>query len=375
MRVLHVIGRLGRGGDTAAVYSAGRYLKGHGCYFDYVTHEGYDPAFVEKLKAEGSGIYILKGDVRGLGILGYYRAFRNLLKDMSTTYDALHIHTSMQSGVALYAAKKGRIKKRICHAHTNSIQRPASGIKKKLIMPFFKYLINKYSTHKVACGVEAGDFLYGRNTNYTVIKNGVDKDKFTNVQQERLNALRKKLNLPEDCLIIGHVGRFSDMKNQKYSLSLFSKLSIHNANAFLVFVGDGENYNEVREMAKGMSANILFAGKRNDVEVFMSLFDVLLLPSFPGEGLPITLVEAQISGCYCISSDNVTKEADLGVGLLDYASLNDMNLWIDKILGSKKIIKPPHQDINSAIKKNKFDMGDTDLNWKRLYGLAGEYLS
>lgn len=101
MRILHVIGRLGQGGDSVAVYSVSHQLRDSGCQFDYVTHEGYNQVFVDKVRSEGSNVYILKGDVRKLGIFGYFKALKKLLENIDK-YDVIHVHTSMQAGIALW---------------------------------------------------------------------------------------------------------------------------------------------------------------------------------------------------------------------------------------------------------------------------------
>ena len=41
------------------------------------------------------------------------------------------------------------------------------------------------------------------------------------------------------------------------------------------------------------------------------------------EGLPVSLIEAQGSGLPCIISDQISKEVDLGMDLVDYAPLDD----------------------------------------------------
>ena len=54
VKILHVIGYLGCGGDTTAVNNVRKYidLNGKKFQFDFVTHEGYNKDFVNQLEKE-----------------------------------------------------------------------------------------------------------------------------------------------------------------------------------------------------------------------------------------------------------------------------------------------------------------------------------
>ena len=64
MRILQVVGRLGRGGDSAAILSAMGHLQKQGVVFDFLTHPGFVERTAEQVKAAGSRVWVLPGDVR-----------------------------------------------------------------------------------------------------------------------------------------------------------------------------------------------------------------------------------------------------------------------------------------------------------------------
>lgn len=111
----------------------------------------------------------------------------------------------------------------------------------------------------------------------------------------------------------------------------------------LVWIGDS-NANLLLDQIKlnGLEKYFNFLGQRNDVADLLQYIDVFLMPSL-FEGLPISAVEAQASGCECLLSDNITRMVD--VGLCSFLPIGEGNegLWAEKIneLLNKKRTKLP----------------------------------
>lgn len=337
MRILYIVGRLGMGGDSAAIFSTldmlieGEKIRVNDV--DFLTHDiGYNQNKVKELRQKGHNVYILPGDVRKMGPVNYFFAVYNLLKKKGP-YDVVHIHTSLQSGIALLAAKMCCVPKRICHAHTNSIQRKASTLSKFIATPIFKILIDFSTTDKVACGKMAGEFLYG-NHFFRILKNGIDLEAFKAVTQEDIKNIRSELMDEREQILVGHIGRFSEMKNQKYIISLAERMK--ETNVKFILVGDGEGYENIKQIADEKSLPIKFLGRRNDIPQLLMAFDLLVLPSLQGEGFPVTLVEAQAAGCPCVVSTNVTREANLGLNLVEFVDLENCQEWIKQVYACRE---------------------------------------
>lgn len=164
-----------------------------------------------------------------------------------------------------------------------------------------------------------------------ILKNGIDCDRFLFIPEMRKHV-REELQLEQDALVIGHVGRFAHQKNHAYLIEVFAQLTRFRPNSILLLAGEGplrmEIENQVREL--NLEKHIRFLGIRADIERILQAFDVFVFPSIH-EGLPLTLIEAQGVGLPCIISDAITKEVDLGMNLVEHVPLADKMAWIEKM--------------------------------------------
>ena len=364
INVLHVIGYLGRGGDTTVVLDVMKNMDNSKYHFDFITHDRADPLVVEQLRKLGCKVYVLEGDVRKLGILKYQKEIRSILKKSPYQYDFIHTHTSMQSGIAMMAAKHEGIKGRICHSHVSAVQRK-TGKLAKMVTPFFRYLYNHYSTKKVGCSKMAGDFLFGKNE-YTLLYNGVDTNRFKSVTENDIKKIENELGINSDEIVIGHVAHFGNLKNQKFDLELSEELKGDNIR--FVLVGKGANFEQIKQAAKPLGDRVIFTGQRDDVNVLMKRFDCTILPSLPGEGFPVTMMEAQAAGSKCIISDKVTPEVEVGLDLVEMISTTDKQKWLKLIREIKR-----NSDINARnhyadmLEEKGFGKQQFVKNWLSLY--------
>lgn len=111
--------------------------------------------------------------------------------------------------------------------------------------------------------------------------------------QTRARA-RSLLDLPDDVLVVGTVGRLDYQKAPEHLLEAMSRL--HHP-AVLVWVGDGElAATAARTAARlGITDRVRLLGHRDDVQQLLPAFDVFAMAS-RYEGLPCAVVEAQQCG-------------------------------------------------------------------------------
>lgn len=355
IKVLHVVGFLGKGGDTTAIMNIYNYMKEkkNNITFDFLTHDGCNQSTVKMLEEDGCKVFILDGDVRKMGTIKYYKKIKKILK--SNNYDAIHFHTSFQSCIGLMAAKKAKIKIRICHSHTTNVQRKINILKRIIYLPICRLLINHIATKKVSCSIPSGEFLFGKKSKYDVIYNGLKLNELKKIDKSKKENLIKKYDL-NNKIVIGQVGNFNDNKNQQFTLKLAKELD--QKKYIFFFLGDGVTFSFIKNTVKENNLkNVILTGRVNDVNVYMSIFDFLLLPSQFGEGLPVTLIEQQIinDNCECITSNIVTNEANLGNVV--YLEL-EIKKWIENIKNKK---------VEKIINIQKFDINNTAKEWLMLY--------
>lgn len=202
---------------------------------------------------------------------------------------------------------------------------------------------------------------FGESRRVEVLQNAVDIESYSPSEEKR-SAYRKELNIADDTIVIGHVGRFFEPKNHEFLIDVFSELYRKCKKHRLVLVGDGELKGKIEEKVKALSLedHVSFLGNRLDISGILSAFDIFLFPSL-WEGLPLTLIEAQAAKLPCFVSDTVTREVDTS-NLMNYIPLEiGAEKWADKILSYEK--KPVEYnglfefDINTVIKRLSEEYG------------------
>ena len=254
--------------------------------------------------------------------LKYYEKFAKLCK--KERYDVIYIHgSSSLMFLELWIAKHYDCKKRISHSHNTTCNH-------KLLDKIFRPAFYRGITQAVACGNDAGVWLYG-NRNFIILNNGRDPEKYKFNSTIR-NRIRKELGIDKDCLALGHVGSFNEQKNHEFLIKIFKELISIKQNSKLFLIGDGKGKNEIIQYVNslGLQKNVVFTGNINNVEDYLQAMDVMALPSLY-EGLPLVVIEWQMSGLPCILSDKITKECVFTDNVYYMSLTNSAHQWAKKI--------------------------------------------
>ena len=136
-------------------------------------------------------------------------------------------------------------------------------------------------------------FRVGRSEQFAVIPLGIDMSAYA-LWQSRQTRLRAELNAHDDQVLVGIVGRLTEIKNHDLFLQGAALLKKNTAaKVRFVIIGDGNLRGDLEKQAKslGLSEDVSFLGTRNDPEDFYPALDIVALTSL-NEGTPLTLIEA-----------------------------------------------------------------------------------
>lgn len=169
-----------------------------------------------------------------------------------------------------------------------------------------------------------------RVDNTATIRNGIDMPRFMEPGIHR-QTKREEIGLPKDAFVVGHVGRFSEQKNQMYLVEVFRSIARRRADAFLLMVGSGDSAAaEAKLREYGLQDRYRILSHRKDINELLAVMDVFVFPSI-FEGLSVSLVEAQAAGLRCIVSDRCSTEG-LCTETCISMPLGDPEKWADAAL-------------------------------------------
>jgi glycosyltransferase involved in cell wall biosynthesis len=137
-------------------------------------------------------------------------------------------------------------------------------------------------------------FRIGRAAQFRVVPLGLDLDEM----QEQRGALRRELNITDNEIAVGIVGRLCEVKHHALLLEA-ARLVINacpSSRLRFVIVGDGHLRGDLEILSQklGISDRVHFTGFRRDATSLYGEFDIVALTSL-NEGTPLTLIEAMAS--------------------------------------------------------------------------------
>jgi glycosyltransferase involved in cell wall biosynthesis len=310
--ILHVVGRLDRGGVETWLLAVLRRTDPTRWTTHFLVHTAKPAAYDAEVQALGGQLHAIRPV--GRSPFRYWTALQRLFRTAGP-FTVVHSHIHHMSGIVLTAAARARVPVRIAHSHldTRSLDRAASS-GRRLYLRAMQGLLRRSATVGLAASAAAAGALFGEgwrsDPRCRILHYGIDLAPFA-VKPEP-TTVRAELGLPLDAFVVGHVGRFDTQKNQIALVEALPALLVQEPKARLLFVGaDGPGSPaDQRARALGVADRVVYAGVRSDVaRLMLSAMDVFALPS-RYEGLPLVALEAQAAGLPCVLSDGVSEEAD-----------------------------------------------------------------
>lgn len=296
-RVLHVVGGLHTGGAETWLAEVVPVTAKGGWQPDFCLLDDEEGALAPAFRRAGFRIQHCSMRPRW----SFATRLRNLMR--AGNYGIVHSHVLLFSGFVAAIAKSAGIPVRIAHAHNSHDGRKMHWLRRGYRTAMRGH-IRWFGTHALACSSDAAEFL-GCKAEW--LPYGVNLKRFSG---SRVLLRRTDFGIPQDALVIGHVGRLTEQKNQGFLIRAFAEASSRDEKVHLVIAGEGLLREDLQRLAysSGYADKVHFLGRRDDVAKLMrGLFDAFLMPSFH-EGLPVALLEAQAAGLPCLVSDRIGME-------------------------------------------------------------------
>lgn len=374
IRILHEVTSMNTGGVETLLMNIYRNIDRSKIQFDFMMHREEGKSFYEnEIKELGGRIY------SGIPFnpfkhKKYIKSLEDFFKE-HPYYKILHAHNAF-SMYTLRSAKRYGVKVRISHSHNG---RPKLFDYKTPFKLYARLKVKKYSTDLYACSKVAGDYLYGekyvKNGEVTILKNGIDTNKF-NFNKTLRDEYRTSLKIGNKIAIV-HIGRFNIQKNHNYLIDIIYELKKINDNFILFLFGEGDLEKKIKRKAEKLHLenNVVFMGIKGNINEYLNAMDIFILPSL-FEGLPLTGIEAQTNGLKCLFSDTISNEVAV-TELAHFMSIKKSpRKWAEEIIklskenierkGKKKEVDKEGYNIIETVKRlekfyiNKYNEGENN---------------
>ena len=306
IRVAHIMGKMAGGGVESVVMNYYRHINRDCVQFDFIIDSDSTVVPIEEIEGLGGHLF----EVPPYQHLGkYQKALGELL--VQNAYPIVHSHINTLSVFPLRVAEKVGVPVRIAHSHATMGRGEA---KRNLVKMALRPFANIYPTDRAACSRYAGEWLFGKGADFTVIPNAVELGRFRFDSVAR-KEMRAEWGAGEGCCVVGNLGRMESTKNQAFLIDAFARMHAEHLDSMLVIAGCGSLRGPLEEKARdmGLSGCVRFLGQVGDVSRLYQGMDVFALPSLY-EGFGMALLEAQVAGVPSVVSDRVSPEVVLTDG-------------------------------------------------------------
>jgi len=324
MKIVRIIARLNVGGPARHVVwltqalqdnefqtalLTGRIPEGEEDMNYFAVENKVAPVFIEEMSRELSP----------KDVISLWKSYRQIRREKP---DIIHTHTAKAGTIGRVAGflyrwltfgtliGKPRLVKLVHTYHGHVFHSYYGNLKTKIFLSIEKTLA-RLATDKI---VVISDQQYreihekfgvGKKQQFEIIPLGVDLQLFAGWQSKQ-NLLREEIGAAGDEILVGLVGRLTEVKNHSLFLKV-AKICKENADfpkIKFVIIGDGhlrEKLERETEMF-GIKDSVIFLGNRNDADIFYAGLDIVALTSL-NEGTPLSLIEAMANEKAVISTD------------------------------------------------------------------------
>ncbi len=361
IRVAVIMGKMDSGGKKNLVMEYYRHIDRSKVQFDFICDSDSQAIPDEEICSLGGRVY---------RVAPYQRIIRNMLDIrklcIENQYPVMHAYNSTMNVFPMFVARTTGVPVRISESLSMAHEGEFKTVLKKMLKPMSKW----FATHYMACGEDCGRWQFGDKLfdagKVAVFKTVVNTE-FNSYHPEVRERTRKEYDL-DGKMVIGHIGRFVPQKNPLFLLDIVAEVFNREKDAVLLLIGDGDLKEAMHKKIKtlGISNQIKYLGRREDIQQFYNAMDAFLLPSLY-EGLPVVGLEAQSCGLPMFFSTEVTPEAS-ACELSHFLKLSDSPVkWAEELIKAMKENMPIRKSRAEDVTKAGFDSVSEVLRLQKYY--------
>jgi glycosyltransferase involved in cell wall biosynthesis len=263
----------------------------------FAAQNGVEPVVIREMSRELSP----------LDAVTLWKVYRLLCRERP---DVVHTHTAKAGTVGRVAAFAyrwlrpgtliGRSRRvRVVHTYHGHVFHSYYGAAKTKIFLAIERVLAWFTDRIVVISQQQreeihGRFGVGRAEQFAVIPLGIDLSPYADWSKRRAK-LRAELGAPDDEILVGIVGRLTEVKHHELFLRAAADYLANNSagpKVRFVIVGDGHRRPVLEAEAEriNLGNKLVFLGARDDPENFYPALDIIALTS-RNEGTPLTLIE------------------------------------------------------------------------------------
>ncbi len=359
IRIAVIMGKMHSGGKKNLVMEYYRHIDRNKVQFDFICDSDSNAIPKEEIESLGGRVYIIPP---------YQKIFANMKAIISickkNKYPIMHGYNSTMNLFCMLAGKIAGVPIRI----NECISMGHKDDKKDVLKNFLKPFSSWFTTHYMANGEVCGRWQFGDKKfdegKVKVFKTVIDTEK-NKFQPELRKKTRIDLGI-DDNIVIGHIGRLTAQKNTLFIVDIFNEIVKREPKARLLIIGDGDLREEMlkRIRSYNIENEVLYLGRREDIQQFYNAMDAFLLPSLY-EGLPVVGVEAQCCGLPVFFSTEIPRESSACDDLGFFIGLEkDAKEWANTILNNQK---EERRDRSADVTDVGFDSKNEGMNLTSYY--------
>ncbi|MBP7416753.1 MAG: glycosyltransferase [Pyrinomonadaceae bacterium] len=325
MKIVRIIARLNVGGparhvvwlteklqndEFESVLIAGTVPDGEEDMGYFAAEHGVEPIYISELSRELSP----------KDIISLYKIYRELRRQKP---DIIHTHTAKAGTIGRIAAfmyrwislrtliGKPRAVK-VIHTFHGHVFHSYYGKFKTRVFILIEQVLAKLATNIIVVITDQqfreihSDFGVGSTEQFEIIPLGIELKELAGDDNSR-NILRAEINASADDIVVGFVGRLTEIKDVPLLLNavaVYANSTDHGKPLIkLAIVGDGNVRAELEGLSTelGLDEIVTFLGNRENVAEVFAGIDIVALTS-KNEGTPLSLLEGMAAGKPVIST-------------------------------------------------------------------------